>query len=163
MTAKQTTTIPAGVTIRTTTPVAPVASALDQPTARGFVADFLPADFRVGQMRRITAAHLRLWDLTALIDTATLIVSELVTNALLHGKGQPVGLRVTCPADELRIEVTDGTQDPARLCSAGGSDEHGRGLLLVDELAQDWGVSPDGTLTWCSLAIPEKDCEIRSE
>ncbi|MCD9880409.1 ATP-binding protein [Streptomyces guryensis] len=106
-------------------------------------------------MRRIIRAQLRYWDLTALADDATLAVSELVTNACTHGKGRPVGLRVRCSVDELRIEVTDGSPTPARLRSADVADENGRGLLLVSAVSKEWGVSPDGRMTWCSLAIPE--------
>ncbi|MFF7092838.1 ATP-binding protein [Streptomyces rubradiris] len=122
----------------------------------GFEVDFLPAEHRVGQMRRITRAHLRHWHLTRLTDDATLAVSELVTNAVKHGKGQPVGLRVRRSAYELRIEVRDCTPAPARLRSAGVADENGRGLLPVAALAKERGVSPDGTMTWCSLAIPDR-------
>ncbi|MET9967920.1 ATP-binding protein [Streptomyces sp. NPDC006356] len=121
----------------------------------GFDVDFLPAEHLIGQMRRITRAQLRYWDLTTLTDDATLAVSELVTNAIKHSKGQPVGLRVRRSAYELRIEVTDGTPTPARLRSAGVADENGRGLFLVAALAKEWGVSADGTMTWCSLAIPD--------
>ncbi|MGW3118537.1 ATP-binding protein [Streptomyces sp. NPDC001107] len=130
-------------------------SASDQTFLRGFEVNFLPADSRVRQMRRVTSAHLRLWDLKALRDTAVLVVSELVTNAVRHGQGKPVGLRVTNSAHELRIEVTDGSPTPARLHEAGEAAENGRGLLLVSAVSKEWGVSPDGTMTWCSLAIPE--------
>jgi anti-sigma regulatory factor (Ser/Thr protein kinase) len=127
----------------------------DQAGEGGFKVDFLPAEHRIGQMRRITRAQLRHWDLMMLTDDATLVVSELVTNAIKHGKGQPVGLRVLHSAYELRIEVTDGTPTPARLRSAGMADENGRGLLLVAAVAKEWGASTDGTMTWCSLAIPD--------
>ncbi|WP_405576162.1 ATP-binding protein [Streptomyces sp. NBC_01092] len=106
-------------------------------------------------MRQITRTQLSQWDLTMLTDDATLVVSELVTNAIKHGKGRPVGLRVRRSACELRIEVTDGTPTPAQLRSAHLADENGRGLLLVAAVAKEWGVSPDGTMTWCSLAIPD--------
>ncbi|WP_247197181.1 ATP-binding protein [Streptomyces sp. GESEQ-35] len=94
-------------------------------------------------MRRITRAQLRHWDLTTLADDATLVVSELVTNAIKHGRGTPVGVRVRRSVYELRIEVTDGSPTPARLRSAGMADESGRGLLLVAAIAKEWGVSPD--------------------
>ncbi|MDF3140964.1 MULTISPECIES: ATP-binding protein [unclassified Streptomyces] len=106
-------------------------------------------------MRRITRAQLRHWDLTTLTDDATLAVSELVTNAIKHGKGQSVGLRVRRSPYELRIEVTDGTPSPARLRSAGVADENGRGLFLVAALAREWGVSKDSKTTWCIFRIPE--------
>ncbi|MEV8543660.1 ATP-binding protein [Streptomyces sp. NPDC051572] len=121
-----------------------------------FKVDFLPAEIRAGQMRQITRDRLGQWDLTTLTDDATLVVSELVTNAVKHGRGRPVGLRVRRLAHELRIEVTDGTPTPARLRSAGLDDENGRGLLLVAAVADKWGVSRDGTMTWCSLTIPEE-------
>jgi anti-sigma regulatory factor (Ser/Thr protein kinase) len=127
----------------------------DQVDEGGFKVDFPPDERRIGQMRRITRAQLRHWDLAMLTDAATLVVSELVTNAIKHGKGRPVGLRVRHSAYELRIEVTDGTPTPARLRSADVTDENGRGLLLVAALAKEWGVSPDSTMTWCSLAIPD--------
>ncbi|MEV0478676.1 ATP-binding protein [Streptomyces prunicolor] len=137
------------------TSVAAATAAWDQAGDGGFEAAFLPAERRIGQMRRITRAQLRHWDLAMLTDAATLVVSELVTNAIKHGKGHPVGLRVRHSAYELRIEVTDGTPTPARLRSADVTDENGRGLLLVAALAKEWGVSTDGTMTWCSLAIPD--------
>ncbi|MEU6260991.1 ATP-binding protein [Streptomyces sp. NPDC047043] len=92
---------------------------------RGFEVNFLPADFRVGHMRRIMSAHLHLWDLTGLCDSVNLAVSELVTNAVRHGHGKPVGFRVTNADDELRIEVTDGNATPARLRKAGEFAESG--------------------------------------
>lgn len=121
----------------------------------GFEVNFLPTDLRVGQMRRITLAQLSVWGLTALCDAAMLVVSELVTNAVRHGRGDSVGLRVKTADGELRIEVTDGNPAPARLREAGEAAENGRGLFLVAAVAKKWGVSPDGRTTWCSLAIPD--------
>ncbi|MFJ5307463.1 ATP-binding protein [Streptomyces sp. NPDC088350] len=136
------------------TPVAAAIETWDQAGEGGFKVDFHPAERRIGQVRRITRDQLRSWDLVMLTDDATLVVSELVTNAVKHGEGQPVRLKVLHSAYELRIEVTDGTSTPARLRSAGMADENGRGLLLVAAVAKEWGVSTDGTMTWCSLAIP---------
>lgn len=137
------------------TSLAGATAAWDQASEDGFEVGFLPAEHRVGQMRRITRAQLRHWDLTTLTDDAMLAVSELVTNAIKHSKGRPVGLRVRRSAYELRIEVTDGTAAPARLCSAGVADENGRGLFLVAVLSREWGVSKDGKTTWCIFRIPE--------
>ncbi|MGW3121371.1 ATP-binding protein [Streptomyces sp. NPDC001107] len=134
---------------------AAVARATAEPQdPRVFEVVFLPADHRVGQMRRIMRAQLRYWDLMALADDAALSVTELVTNAVRHGEGRPVGLRVRCFADELRIEVTDGSPTRARMRSADATDQNGRGLFLVSAVSKEWGVSSDGTMTWCSLAIP---------
>ncbi|GGR34841.1 ATP-binding protein [Streptomyces aurantiogriseus] len=153
MTTEQTMTVTG--TMAPAVAVTPFTSATEQAVVCGFEVVFLPSDSRAGQMRRITTTHLQIWDLAELIDTVALAVSELVTNAVRHGQGKPVGLRVTNSAHELRIEVTDGSQERARLRYSAQNDESGRGLLLVDALTDRWGVSPDGTTTWCSIAIPQ--------
>ncbi|MFE7811234.1 ATP-binding protein [Streptomyces sp. NPDC057433] len=81
------------------------------------------------------------------LDPARLIVAELATNAVVHGRvpgrGFRLGLTVTAPAT-LRVEVTDprGDQLPAqaRASAGAGPTESGYGLLLVEELADRWGV-----------------------
>ncbi|KAB1140228.1 ATP-binding protein [Streptomyces luteolifulvus] len=140
----------------TTTAVAPAASATKRVAAPGFDVSFVPADFRVGHMRRITRAYLRCHGMADLIDSALLAVSELVTNAIRHGGSRPVGLRVAPFADALRIEVTDGSSTRARARAAAADDESGRGLLLVSAVSKEWGVSDDGRTTWCSLATTER-------
>ncbi|MFE1197833.1 ATP-binding protein [Streptomyces olivaceoviridis] len=132
----------------------PAGSPSEHAAVRGFEVDFLPADSLVREMRRLTADHLNRWDLMALSDTATLAVSELVTNAVRHGRGAPIGLRIFSDDQELRIEVRDGNPQPAQLRAVGTEAESGRGLVLVAALAKEWGVSPDGRTTWCSLAVP---------
>ncbi|MDX2531543.1 ATP-binding protein [Streptomyces scabiei] len=135
----------------------------DQAILCGFEVDFLPAEIRTAEMRQVTRVQLSQWDLTMLTDDATLVVSELVTNAIKHGQGRSVGLKVRRFTDELRIEVTDGSPTPARLRSVGLADENGRGLFLVAAVAKEWGVSPDGTMTWCSLTIPMRHRDGRSD
>ncbi|MFC7928761.1 ATP-binding protein [Streptomyces cinereoruber] len=123
----------------------------------GFDVSFLPEPVRVRQMRRITRAHLIRWDLDELIDNALLVVSELVTNAIDHGEGSPVRLTVTCSNTELRVEVTDGSPKPARRREPEQSEESGRGLLIVEQCSREWGVSENGSLTWCCLAFPDEE------
>ncbi|MGW1715296.1 ATP-binding protein [Streptomyces sp. NPDC002156] len=130
-------------------------SATEPAVLHAFEVDLAPAYSRVRHIRRITAAHLRLWDLPSLIEPATLVVSELVTNAIQHTDGASVSLRVQQRhADELRVEVADGTPKSAEPRVAGDDDESGRGLLIVAAVAREWGVSRGGEMTWCSLAIP---------
>ncbi|GAA1235291.1 ATP-binding protein [Prauserella halophila] len=96
-----------------------------------------------------------------------LLVTELVTNAVVHGR-PPCTLRVRTGAERLRIEVSDA--DPRRpvLLHPGPDVDHGRGLLLVAALADDWGVDqadhsvdPRGKVVWAELpfappASPER-------
>ncbi|MFE4534131.1 ATP-binding protein [Streptomyces scopuliridis] len=126
-----------------------------QRTSRVFDVAFTPDPVRVGHMRRITRAFLRQWNVHGpLTENVVLVVSELVTNAVEHGKGDG-RLRVRHRDEEVRIEVTDSSPTPARMRPAGHDDESGRGLFLVAELAWTWGVSNDGTTTWAILRAPE--------
>ncbi|MGW6391674.1 ATP-binding protein [Streptomyces sp. NPDC055103] len=88
----------------------------------------------------------------AVADDALVVVSELVTNAVLYGGEEVVGLRIEHCGDELVVEVTDGTSKPARLKPAGASETGGRGLLLVTRLAKEWGVSDKNRTTWARLS-----------
>ncbi|MEV5338339.1 ATP-binding protein [Streptomyces sp. NPDC052676] len=125
-------------------------------TNRGFAVAFAPEKTRVSQMRKVVTAHMALWGVRGkLTDNVVSAVSELVTNAIQHGKGD-VGLRVQCVDTELRIEVTDGNPAPAELHIADADDESGRGLFLVSRLARNWGVSEDGMTTWCTFHIPSR-------
>ncbi|WP_055495749.1 ATP-binding protein [Streptomyces sp. TP-A0356] len=108
----------------------------------------------VGRLRRITAAKLRHWQLTPLIDPAQLLISELVTNALRYGTGPEIAFRFLLTADVLVILVDDGSPHAPQVHQPAPDEESGRGMLLVSAIATDWGVSPHGSATWCSLTIP---------
>ncbi|MFQ6146733.1 ATP-binding protein [Streptomyces seoulensis] len=108
-----------------------------------------------GRMRRIVRASLNYWRQGDLADTAELLTSELVTNALCHGAGQDVGMRLSLTQHSLLIEVRDGSPQRPVLRDAQPDDENGRGLALVDALADAWGISADGTRTWFSLSLRE--------
>ncbi|SOD90596.1 Anti-sigma regulatory factor (Ser/Thr protein kinase) [Streptomyces sp. Ag109_G2-15] len=124
-------------------------------TARCFAAAFTPTETRVSQMREITATHMPLWGVPGQLATdIVLVVSELVTNAIQHGKGD-VELRVRYVGSEVRIEVTDGNPTPAEVRIPDADEESGRGLLLVAALSRKWGVSDGGTTTWCTFRVPQ--------
>ncbi|MFJ8042589.1 ATP-binding protein [Kitasatospora sp. NPDC096147] len=114
-----------------------------------------PADLTgVGAVRRRLRAALDLWGVPELADTAELLTSELVTNALLHTERGAVLDAVLSPEQRLRIEVQDGaTRLPGRRV-ASETATSGRGLQLVEALADDWGVQlrGDGKVTWFELA-----------
>jgi anti-sigma regulatory factor (Ser/Thr protein kinase) len=104
------------------------------------------------------------------VDTATLLVSELVTNALRHGDG-PEELIVEIDAEGVSIGVRDASLQPPREETSqgpgamrvvgGGLAENGRGLLLVDMLADSWGWRPEpgGKLVWFRLQRSFADAE----
>jgi len=90
-----------------------------------------------------------------LIDVAELLTSELVTNAVRHTASGQVGVRVLVDAGHVTVEVRDEQVCglPEHPVQPRDADEGGRGLLLVDRLADRWGVAPgDGHKTvWFRL------------
>jgi len=93
--------------------------------------------------RLLATEQLRAWDVP--LDRATQIVAELAANASTHGRvtGRDFRLTLYVVAGTLRIEVSDTRGDRLpRLQQADPSGESGRGLLLVDALADRWGVTP---------------------
>ena len=87
------------------------------------------------------------------VDTAVLLVSELVTNAVRHAHG-PCALVVNVAGDDVELAVEDGDPQAPVARDAQGLEESGRGLLLVRALADRWGVRavPGGKAIWFSLA-----------
>ncbi|WP_327713237.1 ATP-binding protein (plasmid) [Streptomyces sp. NBC_00464] len=102
------------------------------------------------KFRRIIATSLRAWRHPRLVETAELLVSELVTNAFQHGRGD-IRVRLYFSVSHFVIEVRDGNPAAPELRNTALDDEDGRGLHLVDALSDAWGTSDDGTSTWCSL------------
>ncbi|MFR9675558.1 ATP-binding protein [Streptomyces sp. TR06-5] len=112
----------------------------------------------VADARRRVRRQLRRWAFPPeLCDTAQLLVSELFTNAVLHTDSATVGCVLRAGGNRLRVEVRDtgsGTGMPAPRDVA-PEDERGRGLLLVDTFAEEWGVERagprGGCLVWFAL------------
>jgi anti-sigma regulatory factor (Ser/Thr protein kinase) len=100
----------------------------------------------------------------AVRDAGVLAVSELVTNAVVHGC-DPITLRVTPLARTLRVAVTDGSnREPLPrprsrqpIGTERGSGDHGRGLAIVDSVCAQWGCAPavqaPGKTVWCNLTV----------
>jgi anti-sigma regulatory factor (Ser/Thr protein kinase) len=126
---------------------------MDQPVR--FVVSCNRTPERVRQLRHISAVHLRLWGVSACIDTANLLISELVTNAVRYGQTENVSFSLSYWKGEVRVEVGDGTPDRPQVRRPTADEESGRGMLIVESLAESWGTSPDGTRTWCTIAVPE--------
>jgi serine phosphatase RsbU (regulator of sigma subunit)/anti-sigma regulatory factor (Ser/Thr protein kinase) len=109
----------------------------------------------VRRAREVSRAALESWGLSELADTVELMISELVTNALMHGDGQ-IGLRLI-RADALLCEVQDDGNELPYLCHAESTDENGRGLQLVTHLADRWGAhrTATGKVVWFEIARPD--------
>ncbi|MGV9632091.1 ATP-binding protein [Streptomyces sp. NPDC003487] len=98
----------------------------------------------VPEARRALRELLGQWGRTAGSDVAELLTSELVTNALVHTDREAV-LTATIWPRGLRVEVRDFTGRRPRLCVPDADDgTHGRGLMLVQSLADAWGVRAHG-------------------
>ncbi|MYW47307.1 SpoIIE family protein phosphatase [Streptomyces sp. SID161] len=104
----------------------------------------LDADPReVGRARRLVREQLLDWGLPQTVETAELLVSEVVTNAVRHTGADRIGLRVV-RTDALLFEVTDDEPALPAMITAGPDDESGRGLRVVSRLAREWGASATG-------------------
>ncbi len=105
--------------------------------------------------RDFIARHVAEPELTDLRETAVLLVSEVVTNALRHTDGN-VDLALWRFQDRVRVEVSDETSRSPVASRAGLLDESGRGVPLMDALSDRWGTSPhgDGKVVWFELDLP---------
>ncbi len=99
--------------------------------------------------RRFVTGVLRRWSVPVeVVDRAQLLVSELVSNAVLHGRG-PIYVLVapTDVARIFRIEVRNrGVREPV-MRHAAPHELSGRGLHIVHELSDDWGTATDNGVT----------------
>ena len=95
------------------------------------------------------------WNLSHLADDGGLILSELVTNSVLHSSGPKVGVWLVSDRERLVIMVGDQCPDmPVRADTQGHDRPSGRGLVIVDALAEHWGAYrvPTGKIVWVMLA-----------
>ena len=100
-----------------------------------------------GLARQATREVLLSWRVAHLEETAVLVVSELVTNAVRHaaGQGATLVLRLEAAGTSLRIEVHDADPQHPQPGAPGGLDESGYGFVIIDALASKWGVSETST------------------
>ncbi|MER7347434.1 SpoIIE family protein phosphatase [Streptomyces aurantiacus] len=114
-----------------------------------------PDPSEVSRARDLVRSQLRDWGLDAVTDSAVLLVSELVTNAVRHARGGRIGLRLV-RSGRLLCEVEDDDAALPTLLSAGPGDEFGRGLRIVTSLAAEWGTSRTsaGKTVWFELPLP---------
>jgi anti-sigma regulatory factor (Ser/Thr protein kinase) len=108
----------------------------------------------VRRARRLVSDHLEGWGLRDLDQVTILLVSELVTNALLHGH-PPLRLVARDILTGVRIEVHDNNPEGAPHKRPDGGFQSGRGLQLVDSLATRWGwmESGNGKCVWFEVDL----------
>jgi anti-sigma regulatory factor (Ser/Thr protein kinase) len=118
----------------------------------------LPADpAAVAEARKTASRRLAEWGLSELSFTTELVVSELVTNAIRYATG-PVRLRLIHERT-LVCEVFDGGATAPHARHPRATDEGGRGLLLVSQVARRWGTRflSEGKVIWAEQSLTEPD------
>ncbi|MFB6677513.1 SpoIIE family protein phosphatase [Streptomyces sp. NPDC057684] len=113
------------------------------------------------EARHMIRAAVRAWGAGGRADEIELVADEMITNALMHTDGPAiVTLRVITASDRrLRVDVEDTSSALPRRREAGEDGVSGRGLLLVDRLADVWGVEARGSgkCVWCEFVVPARD------
>ncbi len=109
--------------------------------------------------RLVQIVILRRWGLTPkLTEDAVLLVSELVGNAVRHTGARAFGLRMRHRRGWIRVEVRDPSRALPCLMPVQETDISGRGLFLVDKLADRWGVDllSHGKTTWFEMRVADR-------
>jgi anti-sigma regulatory factor (Ser/Thr protein kinase) len=118
--------------------------------------DVPPTLEAVAETRALVRAALTEWGMVTLISNTELLVSELVSNALIHGAA-PIVLALNVIGPEMLVgTVHDGGADPLRFRASSPDDTGGRGLAIIRALATSWGVWPEpggkpGKTVWFTL------------
>ncbi|MEU5774550.1 ATP-binding protein [Streptomyces venezuelae] len=107
----------------------------------------------VRQAREFVATVLDGWGLLARAEDIRLCLSELATNAVVHGSGPGHSFLVRLHSDDdvVRLEVQDSCQRQPAVHEPAATDPSGRGLMLVASLSDGWGVedhAPAGKIVW---------------
>ncbi|WP_432514797.1 ATP-binding protein [Kineococcus sp. SYSU DK001] len=114
----------------------------------------LPLDPRAaGEARRFLRAAICRAHAASVLDSAELLVSELVGNGVRHA-APPITLRVACDGSSgLQVHVSDGEPNAPSPRRADAGAEDGRGMRLVDYISDAWGVQPhpEGKTVWFTL------------
>lgn len=138
--------------------VAEAVRALQSAPARQLATVELPsAQGSPAAARRFVLTVLRDWRIDDdLMDDASLIVSELVENAILHGHSA-ARLRLELRRGLLTVAVRDASPEPPARLEPGSAASGGRGVFIMDALSKTWGTTPTwdgGKVVWAVLAVP---------
>jgi len=113
----------------------------------------------VPDARRLVRSALDTWGLACIAEDTTLAVSELAANAVRHGSGRRMVVRVTrLGPNRVRVAVSDRSKKPPYLVQPSEIDTTGRGLHLVEAVSERWGTDllPWGKRVW-SEHVGERD------
>ena len=120
----------------------------------------LPTTPRIA--RAFVVDTLARWQRPCPVEVITLLTSEVVTNAVRHTTSDiDLGIRTT--RTSVRVEVEDGSRSVPVRCDVEPLADAGRGLVIVGELARQWGVEPTprGKKVW--FEVPTAACEPRRQ
>jgi anti-sigma regulatory factor (Ser/Thr protein kinase) len=120
---------------------------------------FEPQAQSAGAARRFVRSSLVDWDRAAVVDVVELLTSEVVSNVIRHagphGPGTEVVVDLRREAGRIRIEVPDSHPGFPAIGNGSLDKTSGRGLLLLDALADAWGVRPErpGKVVWFEVQV----------
>jgi anti-sigma regulatory factor (Ser/Thr protein kinase) len=122
---------------------------------------------RIAAARQTVRELLHDWDDQEQVDAAVLMVSEMVTNVLVHTDGNALLIAEVACIDEddgprrMRVQVADASDELPHKRSPGELASSGRGLVLMEMLADSWGVDPkgEGKSIWFELHEPDEPDE----
>jgi hypothetical protein len=116
------------------------------------------------QARAFVRDALATWKLDGFGEVTELLVSELVANVVTHVHSA-MTLRAEFAGDTLRVAVDDDSYESPVVGHPDPEDEHGRGMLLIAQLANDWGAeqhADDGKTVWFRLDVSTGEAEAHS-
>lgn len=145
----------AGVDVPAYPSVAAARRALAAPPGHRFRELLPPATVAAPHARRLVERACLSWSVPDVLDAAQLVMTELVANAVRHVGGE-FTVTVSLRGGYLRISVADDDPTLPRPNRPDPSDEHGRGLLMIESLSTDWGATPLGVgkVVWAKMALP---------
>lgn len=124
-----------------------------------------PSATSAREARRVVADELAVLNHPELVDDVSIVVTELVVNAVIHAR-TGIGLTVQTAGAGVRVEVSDGSPVVPRWTPASMSATSGRGLILMQRLSREWGVErhEGGKTVWALIdepgdPVPESDFE----
>jgi anti-sigma regulatory factor (Ser/Thr protein kinase) len=111
-----------------------------------------PVPQSVTEVRRVARAAVSApWSSDG-VEVIALCATELVANAIRYGR-PPISFSLRAQPEAVTIEVTDTGDELPTPRDPGPGDQHGRGLRIVEQLAEQWGVDrlPEGKRVWCRV------------